>query len=171
MPQVFVAKFSTDNGMPYWMKQTTNANYAQGIALASLPNGEAYIAGFYHPAGCTFDNITLQNTPNSKENFFVAKLSASTALPLEPTTDNKPETLIGCRFCPNPSNSIVTINMPEFGNGSANIYNTAGQKIYTGKVSEKGQLAIKVTDLAAGMYLVKLNHEGKTETQKLIVTH
>src|SRR5688572_11624714 len=171
MPQVFVAKISADNGMPYWMKQTTNANYAQGNALACLPNGEAFIAGFYHPAGCTFDNITLLNTPNSRENFFVAKLSASTALPLEPATDSEPETPIGCRFCPNPASSKVTINMPEFGTGDAIVYNTAGQKIYTGSLSEQGQLVIKVTDLAAGMYLVKLDLEGRTETQKLIVTH
>ena len=61
--------------------------------------------------------------------------------------------------------------MLGFENGNATIYNTAGQKIYTGRFSEKGKLIVTVKEWAAGMYMCKLQGNGKQIIKKLIVAH
>ncbi|KAA9340059.1 T9SS type A sorting domain-containing protein [Adhaeribacter soli] len=167
----FVSKLSSTDGAPYWQKQTSGFLYQSSIA--DLPDGESVTAGFFQSPGCSFDNINLNYASGYNRNLFLAKLSTGTTQPLEPVTEPEPapEPSITAQFYPNPANSEIRINMPDFENAKVLVFNVAGQKIYTDSLSAKGKLEINVTAWPASMYLVKITAEGKAQIQKLLVTH
>jgi hypothetical protein len=166
---MFIAAFSAATGKANWVKQTGNAGTDEGEAIYSLPNNEYLTAGNYS-TGCAFDSIQLPGA-----GFFLAKLSGGTTNPSDPSTEPNPEptheTPEEPTFYPNPGHSEIRINMPEFANAQVLGYNTAGQLIYSGILSEKGKAEIKVTAWAAGFYLVKMVGRERTIIQKFLVTH
>jgi hypothetical protein len=70
---------------------------------------------------------------------------------------------------PNPANSEITIKVDDFkGNSTIEIYNAVGQIVYTGDLKNTEQ-KINISDLADGIYYIKIS-EGKMikGTRKLI---
>lgn len=162
--QRFVAKLSATDGKPYWTKQIMG-NVILDI-VTELPNGEVVTAGSYFKKGCLFDDILLADKPNStSKNIFLAKLSAVSVN--QPTADPLKPRLV----YPNPASKEVTIEAAFSGKGSVAVYNLAGQRIFTAEVPEEKALTLKVADWPAGLYLVKINTEGKALIQKLLVRH
>lgn len=77
---------------------------------------------------------------------------------------------------PNPANSQLTIRMNDFSAGKYSLTLTSlnGQIIYQQQLSHPGgQLSntISVNDIPGGMYFIRVNGEGKSIVQKVVVQH
>ena len=66
---IFLAKFD-NNGNLSWAKKAGEANDARAFSIATDPNGNAYITGWFRVAA-NFDAITLSSTGNT--DFFLTK--------------------------------------------------------------------------------------------------
>jgi len=81
------------------------------------------------------------------------------------------EDLANTRIYPNPSNSVVNIELP----GSVSqviVYNYLGQVVFEQNVTKAQTIQLNVRNYEAGAYLVKLlTNAGETLTKKVVVTH
>lgn len=74
----------------------------------------------------------------------------------------------GFKIYPNPSNGNFNIAFKEsIGNYTVEIYSTVGQKVYELKDSDKQN--IEVSNLQAGIYLVKVTKDFKTIVKKIVI--
>jgi hypothetical protein len=69
------------------------------------------------------------------------------------------------RLYPNPANTTITISGIE--DGEVKIFNTIGERLYSGKLEQDTQVDIKRFD--AGLYLVKVEYTKGVKTIKLVV--
>ena len=129
-----------------------------------MPNGDCYVSGYFDSAtGASFDNINFIPTPAVASNYFLAKLAASpTGFP--EATENQEIFLY-----PNPASSAVTIKNLSKEEAGLKIFNVTGRQVFETVLETEAR--IDLGNYPAGMYLLKLISEGKTNTQKLIVTH
>jgi len=67
------------------------------------------------------------------------------------------------QFYPNPVKDVLTVSSSKKVN-SISVYNTAGQLVKTAQNAN----TVNMTSLSAGVYVVKTDVEGKTETSKVI---
>lgn len=87
----------------------------------------------------------------------------------------KPSVFTGMQLFPNPASDQVrlTYNLTGSSVATVEVYNMVGERV---RFIEQGdqlagnyQLPISTTDLARGMYLVRLSADGYTETKKLVL--
>jgi hypothetical protein len=152
---LFVAQFSGVDGSADWARQASTSGSNSGEAISCLPNGSCVVAGNF-TGGSTFGQLSVTG-----KGFFVAKLSGNIL------GKNENRKASSFTLYPNPATSEITIA----GNqkpGTLEIFSLTGRKVYETKLVFETKL--KVTDWPAGMYLVKITSEGKTQTQKLLVT-
>jgi hypothetical protein len=70
---------------------------------------------------------------------------------------------------PNPSEGMLTVGLPQgFLNAEVNIHNYLGKKVIGNRISRL-QNHIDTRNLSSGMYILKLNSEGKSYSKKFIV--
>jgi len=67
------------------------------------------------------------------------------------------------QFYPNPVKDVLTVSSNKKVN-SISVYNTAGQLVKTAQNAN----TVNMSSLSAGVYVVKTDVEGKTETSKVI---
>ena len=84
-------------------------------------------------------------------------LNVKAALATNETSFNK------IQFYPNPVKDVLTVSSSKKVN-SISVYNTAGQLLKTAQNAN----TVNMSDLSAGVYVVKTDVEGKTETSKVI---
>ncbi|KAA9340060.1 T9SS type A sorting domain-containing protein [Adhaeribacter soli] len=152
---LFVAGFSGATSNALWAKQNSTSDYCTGEAIVSLPNGSCVIAGNFK-ANSAFDQLSLTG-----KGVFTAKLSAGVLGVHEGGTKTN------LQVYPNPATSEVTLT-GHLKPGTLEVYSLTGQKVY--ETSLTPEMKLKVADWPAGMYLVKITSEGKTQIQKLLVT-
>ncbi|PZR23330.1 MAG: hypothetical protein DI539_03505 [Flavobacterium psychrophilum] len=86
-----------------------------------------------------------------------------------PTAGVDDNLLQGLNIYPNPAKDVLNITSEITGaTGSYEIYNTLGQAIATGNVTFEKEQSIDISGLSQGIYIIKLNREGKTKTLKFI---
>ncbi|WPR71403.1 T9SS type A sorting domain-containing protein [Flavobacterium sp. NG2] len=78
------------------------------------------------------------------------------------TLGTKKNTLEGVSIYPNPTTDVLNVNAPE--GSSIEIFNTLGAVVKTAK----GTTSVSVSDLASGLYLVKVSKDGKTYQDKIV---
>jgi hypothetical protein len=70
---------------------------------------------------------------------------------------------------PNPVKDNLTVTMGiSYSNIKLEIYSITGQLVKTVNVSNRTEFKVNISDLSIGMYLVKLNAEGKVHTSKIL---
>lgn len=71
---------------------------------------------------------------------------------------------------PNPANQEVTIVTPEQGNLHYEVVNAVGEVLQSNTLAIQGnRVKLNTASLAAGMYFVKLNVDGKQSVQRLMI--
>lgn len=74
------------------------------------------------------------------------------------------ENAIAWNVFPNPANAVLNVQATE--NGMVKLYNVAGQELMAAELS-KGKLALDVSAIESGIYLVQLNTIQGTATRKV----
>jgi hypothetical protein len=70
---------------------------------------------------------------------------------------------------PNPANNEITITSNEEGDAQLTILNTVGQAVYNSKSYFKNKKTIDCTQLANGIYFLKLEINQKTSVKRMII--
>lgn len=98
--------------------------------------------------------------PGSPIQYFVARYNDK-ALAVQNVDNN------AAQLYPNPATDYINLDLAKAGKEyDAEIYNMAGQKVMTAKVTNKSTLNISL--LATGSYFVNLTHDGTTTTLRFI---
>ncbi|HTB23775.1 MAG TPA: T9SS type A sorting domain-containing protein, partial [Puia sp.] len=72
---------------------------------------------------------------------------------------------------PNPAISLVNISLPSSARYEISLLNITGQLIYNTTITTSDNLVLNVTGYKAGVYFVRVIHDGITETKKLIINN
>ena len=158
--QINAATFTTADGM---LTFTTNANFnlndGSDIAFRTMFAEANYISSIV-PAGA--QNITVLVAEFNGTAQVVARDLADVTL-----STNSFDAIEGLKMYPNPL-SGNTLNFSSAINAEMNvqIFDMLGKQILTSKVSNN---TLNVSNLNAGIYIVKITEEGKTATRKLVV--
>ena len=72
---------------------------------------------------------------------------------------------------PNPASSLVNISLPSSASYEISLLNISGQLIYNTKITTSNNLVLNVSGYKAGVYFVRVIHDGITETKKLIINN
>ena len=154
---------------------------------------EQYVSNYRNANG---DTVLLHSTPDSSlyylpvatgqdGKFWQIYHTPSNALPmslaninnfyfwLQPADPNKVNTTKALNFniYPNPNTGTFTLIAPSKGEVNVNVYNNMGQNCYAKKYNDlSGGNQINLSNLPAGVYLVKMEQGNKVGTKKLIIT-
>ena len=102
------------------------------------------------------------NDPSNGDIFLFDNMTASIGTPLS----IKGNTLEGVSIYPNPARDVLTLNTPR--GGDITVYNILGAQVKSDKTLLK-EYRMNVSDLKSGIYLLRVNSEGKQFTQKLVI--
>jgi len=72
---------------------------------------------------------------------------------------------------PNPATSLIRISFPTTGRYEVSILNISGQIINNTNLTTSDNLVLNVSGYKAGVYFVRVIHDGITETKKLIINN
>ena len=72
---------------------------------------------------------------------------------------------------PNPATSLVNISLPSSASYEISLLNMSGQLIYNTNITTSNNLVLNVSGYKAGVYFVRVIHDGITETKKLIINN
>jgi hypothetical protein len=107
--------------------------------------------------GGTFTNQIVQTDQGANKNILCI-LSTNEGLP-----ENH-----GAVLYPNPSNGVFNCELSDVNEGTLDIYNTMGVKVYSALIKDQ-TLKIDLSHLPKGIYLVTLQHEKGIERGKIVV--
>lgn len=135
------------------------ASAFEGTATAALTNGTAAIR---NNAGCT-------DTNNNAADFTLdVPTPRNTASPVNVCNlATKDFGIAGLKVYPNPvkgGNLFITSDSNE--TKAVAIYNVLGKQVLTATVNDA---PVNVSNLSAGVYIVKITEAGKTATKKLVI--
>ncbi len=72
---------------------------------------------------------------------------------------------------PNPAINLVNISLPSFARYEISLLNISGQLIYNTTITTNDNLVLNVSGYKAGIYFIRIIHEGITESKKLIINN
>jgi hypothetical protein len=81
---------------------------------------------------------------------------------------NENNSLPGIIIYPNPVNDVLHIVSAVDGKGNYTVYNAIGQVVAVGAASFDKETAIEISQLSAGVYIIKIDVEGKSKTARFI---
>ncbi|MEM6346194.1 MAG: DUF4465 domain-containing protein [Bacteroidota bacterium] len=110
--------------------------------LSSSDSGQF---GMNTPAYFCMDNFTTRNFATSIE----------------------PAQALNVRFYPNPAQTQITVDWDQFGTAEAAILNLQGTIVRRSRL-EQGSNQISVADLSAGIYLLQVNSQEGSSTQRFV---
>jgi hypothetical protein len=105
---------------------------------------------------------------------FIGNNTVKTDIKREKDTANNKQNIL--QVYPNPFNSQIRISytIKNRGNVNLKLYNSIGQEIEQLKNEEENagthEINYRNNKLSSGIYFLTLNHEGQTETQKIVLT-
>jgi hypothetical protein len=70
---------------------------------------------------------------------------------------------------PNPASSQVTISFATIGHYEVSLVNINGQVLNNPVLTNSNSLSMDVSHLKAGLYFIRIKHDGITETKKIVV--
>ena len=75
----------------------------------------------------------------------------------------------GVSIYPNPVSGVLTVQTGEFRNGTIELMNLSGQKVYSKELKEQtADLKINMQDMPAGLYFVRLTDAEKQVIQRIV---
>ncbi len=72
---------------------------------------------------------------------------------------------------PNPATSLIKISFPSAGRYEVSLLNISGQIVNSTVLTTSDNLVLNVSGFKTGIYFIRIIHEGKTETKKLIINN
>lgn len=99
---------------------------------------------------------------NTVESQFVYDLSILTSAEEEATIDD-------WLIAPNPVSSQLNISNLQMTNCSIELYNLAGQKVYSSSVSNGDVQNIDVRSIASGVYFLRISNDDGARTKKVVI--
>ena len=166
--------FPTENEIiPISTTTYRGLNYTYKISVNGLNNTTAYLLDKFNNT-----RTLLENNAETVYNFSVATGNESSSenrfdiVFQRGTLGNDDFAAMNFNIYPNPVlNNNFTVRVPSEGKTTVSVFNQIGQEIKC-NVSETSTTTYRVepqTTLASGIYIVKVNNDGKTATTKLIV--
>ena len=146
-----------------------NAN-GDTVLLHTTPDSSLY----YLPVATNQDGKfwKMFHTPSNAYSMSLANIN-NFYFWLQPADPNKVNTAKALNFniYPNPNSGTFTLIAPSKGEVNVNVYNNMGQNCYAKKYNDlSGGNQINLSNLPAGVYLVKMEQGNKVGTKKLIIT-
>ena len=77
----------------------------------------------------------------------------------------KQDNIAGLSIYPNPANTVVNISSDLNGIKNVEIYDVLGKQV----IKTSTEMAVNVSALNAGVYMVKITQDGKSATRKLVI--
>ncbi|TND08260.1 MAG: hypothetical protein FD123_2402 [Bacteroidetes bacterium] len=160
----------------------TDMDRGHGMAIVgTLP--AVYLTGEYGAANTDFltgpGTFNLVPGPVAVFNSFIAKYDPTPLPPIHPGgggTDNQKQAVTGnvhaaSVYYPNPVSGTLFIENIQDG-VLAEIYSLDGKKAGTWNANESSKLALDLSNLSGGMYLLRITKtDGSFSTEKIIVQH
>ncbi|GGK39228.1 MULTISPECIES: T9SS type A sorting domain-containing protein [Flavobacteriaceae] len=139
-----------------------------GTALNSPPNNATYI-GNNLPNPTSGNSIQLLPIDGDWSNGdWIEKPATKGVVNFAKSLSIVKNNIEGFKMYPNPvSNGQLNVTSNNWADKHVEIYNIAGQQVYSKKVSNKE--VIHISNLNKGIYMVRINEEGKISTRKLVV--
>ncbi len=109
---------------------------------------------------------TMQSSWNNLGDF---DLAIFPTLCLQNITGTDEVTENSFNLYPNPNNGQFTLVNAQSMDGTLNIYNVVGQSILTRQLSNTSMLNINMTDKKSGVYVIQINTENGTWSERIIV--
>jgi len=155
-PDAFILKMD-DLGTVEWAVKYGALRYDSGTAITTDSEGNVLVLGRFE-LDVNFGTTWLNSTGWS--DIFLLKLSESLA-----TNKNKIDDFW---VYPNPTNDFITLDFSNYNDVElyAEMFNILGQKV---KVFENISPSEKLdlSELTSGIYLIKINYNGETQTIKI----
>ena len=85
------------------------------------------------------------------------------------TTGVKTEQEFNFNLYPNPVSEKLTIDHPSSGKVTVQLISAYGKLVLVQDFITGSKIELNLAPLAPGIYMVKLNSEGKTESKKIVV--
>lgn len=115
----------------------------------------AFLNEYYYPAPNSLPTIYLRLSANNSD-------SCDIDVAIPEAND------IVSKIYPNPTNDRLTIDLKSNETATIRLYNILGQEVKTA-VSSDMQTTLNVSDLKAGLYVVKIEQKGKYFTSKVSI--
>ena len=150
---IIQADINTTNGENYCMIWETFAR--RGLGVNATSGTTSGVAGVQDQVE-DFTTPIPGNTPATGSN---CTLSA-----------NNFETSNWIKIYPNPNNGILNVSINNYsGNLNINIYDINGRNVYTNSEDFSGDKMINFQGLQSGFYIVKIEGEGLSHTEKIVL--
>ncbi len=158
---LFVAKYNTDGDL-IWVRamqgNETSLNRIQSVAVYDTTN--IFAAGYFG----NYLHIGNEELSSTNKHGFIAMFDTDISGIKEVYKRNNNEFDI----YPNPSTGLVTINCKSGIFDKIEIINVTGQKVHSVNITSKN-IQIDLSNLAKGLYFVKIKGENYYKTEKLII--
>ncbi len=135
------------------------SNISHGQLCLSKSNGE-YIS-FYYPGFALGSNVE-DSDMHFSENIYVKVSCSECEIVNVPEIEKTNPTIY-----PNPATEKFTVNLGNDETASLQLFNIVGQQVYSGVVT--GSAEINTSRLNSGVYMLKINQNGKVYTSKVVV--
>lgn len=171
VPYTAIAWFYFASGTPSGtfkmsLQKSGGTNVSASFNLSAVPVGqwtkiEAEFSGNPDASDETWSSVQFSSVPTGTV-VYVDDISVVQSA----TLGVKANTLEGVWVYPNPTANVLNVKCPA--GTKMEVYNILGAKVKTQNSVQKNA-ALNVSGLASGLYVVKLNSEGKTATKKFQV--
>jgi len=153
-----------ENGEANYALQIGDAESESISRLRMMSTGQLSVAGTYNSSSLTLSDEILENTGFLTNDFFLGTLDFTSGIGGVAEIQN-------LKIFPNPSSSIVNIDLQELSNGktSLRIFNTTGQTVYAANVSGQTYYQIDVESFDNGLYLVELINNEQRYAGKILI--
>ncbi|MBA7557665.1 hypothetical protein ES705_50431 [subsurface metagenome] len=158
---LFIAKYTADGNLD-WVKtmqgNETSNNWISSVAVYKTSN--VFVGGFFG------DYLSIDDNELSSPNRygFITMFGDYIAGFKEVyNRENK-----GFYIYPNPSNGLVTFNSNLKLDNKIELLNVTGQIVHSVNITSKNQ-QIDLTNLAKGVYFIKVRNDKYSETETLII--
>jgi hypothetical protein len=146
---------------------TTTSHTVESVPGSAV---ETFNSGFLGPIGSTFSHtFTVAGTNDYLCGIHGAVSMSGTITVVENSLSVLDTDLAHFRIGSNPTNAILTINLPlTVKSGQLVIYDMLGKQIMVQDFNETQQLNMNVASLKQGLYLVSIKSGNKQQTQRFI---
>ena len=155
----FITKYDA-SGNVLWAKSAGGSSDEYCFSIAADASNNTYIAGSFYSPTVLFGTSTLTNADNTTntEDIFVAKLSGTVGI-------NEYNNSTNISLFPNPASDNIIVKAPK--NAVIEILNIEGQTVLQ-QISQQEKTNINISNLAKGIYILKLNSNNKIEVARFV---
>ena len=162
---IFLTKYDAA-GNVIWAKSAGGTFYDLGNSICTDVNGNVYLTGYFQSATITLGTTSLTNASSGgTSDVFTAKYTGILTRVDEVFGNNE------LNISPNPTNSIITLAIPKLINANITITNLTGMQVASFNLQNTNTKTIDISQLAEGVYFVKLKSEEGFVIKKLVKTN